>query len=62
MTGDLVHPSVAANVVICCPECKLELIDSDGFGFVYCPRCKYCVHPSATNGVCNICGYADEDE
>lgn len=56
VTDELVGPSVSANVVIRCPKCKVEQIDYDGFGFVYCESCKLCTHPSRTGGVCMICG------
>jgi ribosomal protein L37AE/L43A len=43
-----------------CPNCRTEQDDFDGFGFIFCPKCGYCIHPSSTlvNGkwICGICG------
>lgn len=41
---------------ITCPRCGHTEEDMDGFGFVCCHRCGYCVHPSITDGVCGVCG------
>ena len=42
-----------------CPKCRVEQEDLDGFGFWYCPSCKYCEHASYTGGVCDTCGIVD---
>lgn len=39
-----------------CPRCKLWQPDEDGFGVLYCKHCKYCAHPAATDGKCDLCG------
>ena len=49
------------RVMVECPECHVEHEDLDGFGFVYCPACGHCTHPSADgdddNGMyCTVCG------
>jgi len=41
---------------VTCPRCGAEGEDLDGFGFVHCPACDYCTHPSRTGGVCEVCG------
>jgi len=41
---------------ISCPRCGAGGEDLDGFGFVHCPACDYCTHPSRTGGVCEVCG------
>ena len=43
-----------------CPKCGHEE-DCDEFGFIYCEKCKYCIHPSAQgtdagNWKCDVCG------
>lgn len=45
-------------IMIACPRCAAEQEDFDGFGVVHCEACGYCTHPSATGGVCGICGEA----
>lgn len=35
---------------------KVAQQDFDGFGVLHCKACGYCVHPSCTGGVCDICG------
>lgn len=42
-------------IMIACPQCGTEQQDFDGFGVVHCEACGYCVHPSSTGGVCDIC-------
>jgi DNA-directed RNA polymerase subunit M/transcription elongation factor TFIIS len=46
---------------IVCPKCGNKEQDFDGFGFLYCEKCGYCLHPNSTkqeNGdwVCGVCG------
>jgi hypothetical protein len=43
-----------------CPKCTKTVLDFDGFGFIACPWCDFCTHPSSTsdqagNMVCDIC-------
>lgn len=47
-----------------CPRCGVRSIDFDGFGFVHCPACHHCEHPSLSGGpdgvmVCNLCGRSE---
>lgn len=38
-----------------CPACGAIQKDLDGFGVMYCPRCKFCEHPSSDDGMCSLC-------
>jgi len=38
-----------------CPKCHVESEDYDGFGVLYCPKCGYCQHASATGDYCDFC-------
>lgn len=38
-----------------CPKCHAKYSDHDGFGVIYCPKCKYCTHASITGEVCGFC-------
>ncbi len=42
--------------IVTCPRCGDEQADHDGFGFVSCAACGFCVHLSRTGGTCDICG------
>ena len=39
-----------------CPRCGAGQEDPDGFGVLCCESCDYCVHPSITDDVCDLCG------
>ena len=45
---------------IICPKCGSEQDDWDGFGFIYCHSCGYCIHPNyfveSGKRICGICG------
>lgn len=54
------------RVTVECPECQAVHEDLDGFGFVYCPACGHCTHPSADGGndegyYCTVCGRSVEE-
>lgn len=53
---DLVDLAAEEPIIIACPSCGAEQEDLDGFGVIHCEACGYCVHPSSTGGVCDICG------
>ena len=38
-----------------CPKCNAEYNDFDGFGVLYCPKCRFCTHASVTGGICSFC-------
>ena len=42
--------------IVTCPKCGNEQEDLDGFGVVFCERCRFCTHPSRDGGLCGICG------
>jgi len=46
--------------IITCPQCGDETEDLDGFGFLYCDKCKFCTHPSWSEHRdvmrCDMCG------
>lgn len=41
-----------------CPSCGAMHEDHDGLGVLYCDKCWYCEHPSASDSPlrCDICG------
>lgn len=45
-----------AAVLVECPKCGAQQEDYDGFGVVFCPVCRFCKHPSVTDGICDMCG------
>lgn len=54
--------TAASDSVMTCPRCGAEHEDFDGLGVLYCGSCDYCVHASATGGVCDFCGKNTESE
>jgi len=44
------------EIYVPCPKCGEAQEDDDGFGFIFCEKCGYCVHPSITDGKCDCCG------
>jgi hypothetical protein len=48
--------SVTYYPPVVCPGCGASWPDLDGLGFVACPNCGLCTHPSRTGGVCGLCG------
>lgn len=51
--------------VVECPKCGQQQVDYDGFGVIYCQSCGHCVHPSAHDGICDVCHrpiYPDHDD
>jgi rubrerythrin len=43
-----------------CPSCRASAPDMDGFGFLRCPNCGHCTHPSLAGDKCTLCGAASE--
>ena len=43
-----------------CPQCEAEYEDFDGLGVLYCVKCGFCKHASATHidgkWICDYCG------
>lgn len=53
--GDYEQPTMT------CPRCGAEYEDFDGFGVVFCERCRFCRHLSRDGDgkggmVCSYCG------
>lgn len=44
--SEQVEPIPEGYPVVRCPSCHFEILDPEGFGFYFCERCRYCVHPS----------------
>lgn len=45
-----------SDLKVRCPDCGWEYDDADGLGVYHCEQCGYCLHASATDGVCDYCG------
>ena len=43
-----------------CRKCHAEQPDLDGFGVLYCEACGYCMHPTCSEGKCELCGRVED--